>query len=391
MQRVPEQKTVMIIAGEPSGDLHGAALVRALKEKDPSLFICGIGSEMLKDAGARIIMDSSKMAVMGITDVVFRLPVILKGMAAAKGVLKHFKPDLLILIDYPGFNLKVAEYAKKRGIPVLYYISPKIWAWRQKRAKKIRAVVDHMALILPFEQAFYRRFDVPVTYVGNPLVDYTEVPVKREPETREDVRIVGLLPGSRNGEVSRLLPVMLKAAHILAGENGNWKFIISQARSVPYEKLSRIVEDCPGDAVFEIETGPVNRVFQRADFIVAASGTVTLEAAIHGTPMIIVYKMSGLSYHIGKLLIKVNHVGLASLIAGKEVAPELLQDDANPETVAEKISESMNNPETLRQMREDLLEVRKMLGKPGVAGRTADIALDMLANKDICERKPLKQ
>jgi len=216
MKPATNQFCVAILAGEASGDQHGAKLVAAMKNKHPALFFCGMGGDALRQAGVRIVMEASELTVVGITEVFAKIPAILKGMAKIKKLLKNLRPDLLILIDFPDFNLHIAAVAKKLDIPVLYYISPQIWAWRQGRVKRIGKLVDHMAVILPFEQRFYKEHNVPVTFVGHPLLDANLPAAKPVPNSDlNDPTVIGLVPGSRNNEIIRHLPVMLESADIL--------------------------------------------------------------------------------------------------------------------------------------------------------------------------------
>jgi len=208
---LPKQKCIMIIAGEASGDLHGSNLVRALRKKKNPLFFCGIGGTAMKNAGVKILVDASEISVVGGTEILSKVPSILKGLSVAKNLLKYLRPDLLVLIDFPDFNIHIGGAAKKLGIPVLYYISPQIWAWRSGRVKKIKERVDHMAVILPFEENFYREHDVPVTYVGHPLLDTPLSAMDKKPADTETEIVVGLLPGSRDAEVKRHLPVLMEA------------------------------------------------------------------------------------------------------------------------------------------------------------------------------------
>ena len=244
------RKRVMIIAGEASGDQHGAKLVRAMRHMDGSLFFFGIGGRALKNAGVKIIVESAALSVVGITEVFAKMPSLFRGLAAAKRSLKRLHPDLLILIDFPDFNLNVAALAKKCGIPVLYYISPQIWAWRPGRVRKIGKRVDHVAVILPFEEAFYRKHDIPVTFVGHPLIDALPpragtVSVRGE----SDPPVLGLLPGSRDREILRHLPVMLESARILWDRLGALKVMVSLAPSVQRDMVEHIIRmhDMPGD------------------------------------------------------------------------------------------------------------------------------------------------
>jgi len=375
---------IMIIAGEASGDLHGARLAKALRQKDADLFLFGIGGESLKAAGVRIMVDAASLAVVGITEVVFKLTSLRQGMRTAKAALHHLKPDLLILIDFPDFNLHVAAAAKKEKIPILYYISPQIWAWRTSRVRKIGALVNHVAVILPFEEQFYRAHHVPVTFVGHPLLDAAlpSAPAARSLDRPEVVNI-GLLPGSRDREVESLLPVMLKAADELARRGHPVRFVISQAPTVPDGAYREIIARQAPQAPCDFHTGPVSEIFAACDLVVAASGTVTLEAAIAGVPMVIIYKVSALSYLLARLLVKVNHIGLVNLISAEPVVTELVQADATAGNIAAEVDKLITNPAALERMRTKLRRIRKKLGGPGASGRVADIALRLIAKREL--------
>lgn len=369
----------MIIAGEASGDMHGARLSRSLKDLKPDVRIFGIGGKKMRAEGVDIIVDAETLSVVGITEVLSKLSVILKGMRSAKTALKKLKPDILILIDFPDFNLRMAAAAKKLGILVLYYISPQIWAWRQGRVHKIKKLVDHMAVILPFEAAFYKRHKVPVTFVGHPLLDDRTLHLPKSIKQPDPKKVVvGLLPGSRDKEVSTLLPMMLASAKILSNKINGIKFMVSDAESVKKDLVSDLVRHNGEGLDIEIDPSPIENIFQKADLLIAASGTVTLQAAVYGTPIIIVYKVSPLSYLLGKALIKVNHIGLVNLISGKEVAPELVQESASPIEVASKAFSLLVKPEQLINMRKDLIAVKNKLGGPGASHRVAKIALKMM-------------
>jgi lipid-A-disaccharide synthase len=382
MEPISGPGCVMIIAGEASGDLHGSKLVREMLKIDRDLFFFGIGGNALKQVGVRILVNASELSVVGITEVFSKISNICKAMSLAKRILNSLRPDLLILIDFPDFNLHLAAAAKKLAIPVLYYISPQIWAWRTGRVKKIGKRVDHMAVILPFEEAFYRNHNVPVTFVGHPLLE-TDLLLKNPiyQKKADPVPVIGLLPGSRDGEVSRHLPIMFEAARILSRRLGDVKFLISLAPSIEKNYAKAIIEQMPAALKFELATSDVRHVFERARIVVAASGTVTLEAAIYGIPMVIIYKVSQLSYWLGRTMIKIKNIGLVNLIAGKEIVPELVQNDASPENIAEQVERMLNDPVGLERMRNELLRIRNSLGRAGASGRTADIAILMLKNK----------
>ena len=373
------QCCVAILAGEASGDQHGAKLVSAIQEKNPSVFFCGMGGDALRRAGVRIVMEASELTVVGITEVFAKIPAILKGLAKIKKLLKSLKPDLLILIDFPDFNLHIAAVAKKLGIPVLYYISPQIWAWRQNRVKRIGKLVDHMAVILPFEQPFYKAHNVPVTFVGHPLLD-ADLPAA-DPVLNADPNaptIIGLVPGSRDNEIIRHLPVMLDAADILKQRLSQATFIVSHAPSVERKRIQAVLAGHHLGAKVELISDGVEKVFKRCDVIIAASGTVTLQAAIHGIPMVIIYKVSAVSYWLGRALVRVPNIGLVNLIAGEQLVPELLQHEACAANIAVAVENMLNDTRRLHKLKQQLFALRDVLGSGGASKRVADLALEML-------------
>ncbi len=379
MDEFSDQKCVMIIAGETSGDLHGSKLVSAMRKRNKGLAFCGIGGGALNAAGVRLLIDASEISVVGITEVFSKIPNILKGLRVAKKALKTLHPDLLILIDFPDFNLYLASFAKKIGIPVLYYISPQIWAWRSGRVRKIGKIVDHMAVILPFEEDFYRGLKIPVTFVGHPLLDTHAFPQNKTLSGRtKDNPVIGFLPGSRDGEIARHLPIMISAARILHRKIDNVKFLISVAPEVKRTYVKEIIKKHKTAFDFELVADSSEKVFERSNLVVAASGTVTLEAAIFGTPMVIIYKVSTLSYWVGRAMIQVKHIGLVNLIAGRKIVPELLQKEASPARISDTVFEMLRDPSDLERIRLELLNIRDLLGGPGASERVADIALGMM-------------
>ena len=369
----------MIIAGEASGDMHGAKLAQAIKNLSRDAFLFGVGGKAMQKEGVRLVVDAGTISVVGITEVLSKLPTIYRAMTTVKKALSRLNPDLLILIDFPDFNFHVAAAAKKLGIPVLYYISPQIWAWRQSRVHKIKRLVDHMAVILPFEAAFYRKHHVPVTFVGHPLLDSILPMVDRQASTTQTkIPVIGLVPGSREKEVSTLLPVMLEAAKLIRRQLPAVRFVVSCSESIKEDLVMDLVRQHASRLEIETIKGSVVDVFRQSQMIVAASGTVTLEAALYGIPMVIVYKVSPLSYWLGKRLIKVKHIGIVNLIVQKELLPELIQDKASPQTIAETVTTMLNDQERLRQIQKELVGIRDHLGGAGASDRVARIALSLI-------------
>ncbi|MDJ0720390.1 MAG: lipid-A-disaccharide synthase [Desulfobacterales bacterium] len=379
---VPSERSrrpaIMIVAGEASGDLHGAKLAAALTAVDSRLTLFGIGGDHMRAAGVRVTVDARQLAVVGLTEVFTKLPGILRGWRVACRMLAEGRPDLLILIDFPDFNLRLARRAKQLQTKVLYYISPQIWAWRRRRVRQIRRRVDHMAVILPFEAEFYRRHGVNVSFVGHPLMDH-DPPSGQAPRrsTPDMPPVLGLLPGSRDSEISRLLPAMLDAALRLQ-QRLKVRVMLSCADSVDTHRVARLVAPYRDRLHMDTIGGGPQHIFQSADVVIAASGTVTLEAALWGVPMLIVYRVSPLSYLLGKALIRVPHIGLVNLIAGRRVVPELIQQTATPTRIAAEAESLLMQPARRDQMRAGLAEVKQRLGAAGASTRVARIATQML-------------
>lgn len=369
----------MIVAGEASGDMHGARLVEAMRGTDPGLEFFGIGGHAMRRAGVRIRVDNGQIATVGVSEALLKLRLLAAALRTAKSDLARFQPQLLIVIDFPDFNLRVATAAKKLGIPVMYYISPQIWAWRTGRVKKIKKVVDHMVVIFPFEAAFYEKWRVPVTFVGHPLLDVAEKqgPASGKISDGMDGTVIGLLPGSRNEEVLRLLPTMVKVAEKLSEKIEDAVFPVPVASSVDADLVSGIIDQAKVRCV--IVSDRLHEVLRKATLVITASGTVTLEAALAGTPMIVVYRVSRLSYWLGKRLIRVRHIALANLVAGRNIVPELIQHEATVEDIAAKALNLITDERALATMRKQLRAVAQRLGPSGASRRAADVAMKLLA------------
>jgi len=375
------KKTVFIIAGEASGDLHGSNLVKAVKRLNPDIDFIGIGGDRMKQAGVKFITHSSEMAVVGFTEVLTKLKSIIKAGVKTKKILRQKRPDLVILIDYPDFNLHIAGYAKKIGIPVMYYISPQVWAWRRGRVKKIKKRVDKMVVILPFEKDFYEERGIKVSYVGHPIMDAIPKSIDRD-SLRKELKIsdsyptVALLPGSRKHEIEKALPIMTKALYRLKDVYNKLKAFVILADSVSSEYAKRLIEGCEFIEIFPSKD--IYRILAISDLAFVTSGTATLETAIMGVPMIVVYKGSPLSFWIAKKLVKVRYVSLVNLIANEKVVPELLQDEFNTENLIKEAVKILEDSVLNQRIRKKLKEIRNRLGEGGASEKAARIAIEML-------------
>ncbi len=385
---------VLIVAGEASGDLYGGLLMRAMAGSTAvggrRLTFQGAGGPSMRAAGLASLGDAAAMGVTGLLEVLRRLPVIWGVYRQACMILggSDTRPDLVILIDYPDFNLHLARRAKRAGVPVLYFVSPQIWAWRKGRVRRIAGSVDRMLVILPFEEAIYRRASVPVEFIGHPLLDLARPTLTRQqvlaPLGLDPLRpTLALLPGSRWNELRSHLPAMLGAACILQAEFRDLQIMISVAPTVARREVDRLVARILGPRG-AAPARPVlieeNRydALAAADCAVVASGTATLEAALLGVPMVIVYRMSPLSYAAARMLLRVPHIGMPNLIAGERVVPELIQDECRPERIAVELRRLLTDPPAADRMRQKLSGVRERLGRPGAIERAAEVAWGMM-------------
>jgi len=379
------QYNIVVIAGEASGEAHAARMITALKQQDQTINVRGIGGDKMREAGAEILVDFSELAVMGLVEVLKRygqLKAIFNQMVEN---LKQEQPDLLVLVDYPGFNLKLAKQAKKLGIPVLYYISPKVWAWRAGRVKTIKQVVDQMAVLFPFEVPIYQQVNLPVNCVGHPLVDavkrtLTTEQAKQQLGLDSNQQVLGLFPGSRKSEVQVLLPIMMAAAEQLHQHNPNLNIVVPLAQGLDRRLFTDIL------ATTSLNIHLVDSDFYQltaaCDAIVAASGTVTLEIALLGVPHFICYRVSPLTYKIMSRLVRIPYVGLCNIVTGKVLIDEVLQNEVTADHLAEKLTPLLNddnskaNAETIRQ------QVLTSLGPSGGADNAAKLIIDMLHQHD---------
>jgi lipid-A-disaccharide synthase len=371
----------MIVAGEASGDLHGSNLVKEALRIDPRLSFFGIGGQRMRDEGVTVLVDSAEMAVVGLVEVISHSRVIYRAFSILKKIIRSNPPDLLILIDYPDFNLHLAKVAKRAGVKVLYYISPQVWAWRAGRVKKIARLVNRMAVVFPFEVPFYEKEGVPVTFVGHPLVD-TVHPTMTRTEAQAcfrlnpDRKTVGLFPGSRRGEIRNLLATIMDTAALLRKHYPELQFILPLASSLSSADIAPFIGSNPLDV--RVVEGKIYDVMQVCDAIISVSGTVTLEAALMGVPMVIIYRVSPLTYVVGKRLIKVDHIGICNIVAGERVVRELLQDDAEPGWIAAEIGRILSDEAYAREMRSKLAGVKAKLGAGGGSARVAKLLVEMV-------------
>lgn len=374
-------RNILIVAGEASGDMYGADLVKEMLKIYPDLCFYGIGGNKLKEAGVELIADAAQISVVGLTEVFSKLSNFFKVIKKLKNKLDALKPALVILIDFPDFNLNiVARQAKKRNIKIFYYISPQVWAWRKGRIEQIKKLVDKMAVILPFEVDLYAKNNFPVNYVGHPLVDIVRVNVSKGEARRklglsEGKTTIGLLPGSRTAEIKSLLPEMMQAAQILKKNIKTVQFILPKADTLDETIIKEIISKY--DIEIKIIAGRTYEAISCCDLAVVTSGTATLETGLLGVPMIIVYKVSPLSYLIGRLIINVKNIGLVNIIAGKTVVPEFIQKDANGRQIAAEALAILES-ERYEQIKKELSAINAKLGKPGATARAAQIACSMV-------------
>ena len=375
----------MIVTGEASGDIHAANLVRALRKRSSGYEFSGMGGPELRRIGVKILFPAEKVSVVGIFEVFSHLPDIVKAQRIIRRQLRNDPPELLILVDLPDFNLLLAKVAKRLGIPVFYYIAPQVWAWRRGRVKTIAKRVDRLGVILPFEEKFFRDRGVEAHYVGHPLLDSVRLSstveeFRNRNNIPESVITIGLLPGSRKREIISLLPDFLKSASLLKAKlNEPVIFLVPLAPTLTEADL-----DLGGLSDFrsdlDIRIIPENRYDMMAscDAVVTASGTVTLELALLQTLMVVTYRLSPMSYKIGRMLVKLPFFSLVNLIAGRQVVPELLQDEVTPERIADELYRLLTNTSCINDMRTGLATVSKTLGERGASERAAQAVIQMI-------------
>ncbi|WP_022853265.1 lipid-A-disaccharide synthase [Thermodesulfatator atlanticus] len=378
---------VFLVAGEASGDLHGASFLRALREIVPHLHAVGIGGPKLRAAGLQCLYPAESLAIMGLPS----WQEVRKIIAIFRRIKEHFSknpPALLVLIDFPEFNLRLARMAKRFGIPVFYYISPQIWAWRTRRVKLIKKVVDRMAVVLPFEVDFYQKFGYEVHFVGHPLIDVVRPALNRKTFFRLAglnlaKPLIGIFPGSRPREIRTLLPLFLEAFEKIKYRRPGIQGVIVKAEGIDDDLIPKIK-----NPAVKVVKGYQYEVMAQSEAIMVASGTVTLEATIVGVPMVVAYKMGKLSYLLAKRLVKVPYASLPNLLAGKEVVPELLQEKATPDNLAEALLKFLEDKNYADKVRKGLSQIKETLGPGGASWRAAELAAGLLPQAKFLISRP---
>jgi lipid-A-disaccharide synthase len=369
--------TVMISCGEASGDLYGGALARELAAREPGVRIIGFGGAHLAAAGAELAGDYHRFSVTGLTEALRVLPRSY-GMLRRLGALaRERRPDVFVAIDFPDFNFRLASAVHGEGIPVVYYVSPQLWAWRPGRIRAMQRFASRVLVIFPFEQEIYERAGIPAEFVGHPLVDLLPVPAPRATFLESlglapAAPTVGLLPGSRRNEVLGTASILAEAAKLIAARMPGVQFVVARAPRLADDLFAPIAQ--AGVRVALVE-GRTDDVLHAADAVVTASGTATVQTALHERPMVIVYRLSPLTYRLGRPFVRVNTFGMANLVAGRTIVPELIQDDFTPERVAQETLRYFLDPGYADATRRELAAVRAKLGDPGASGRAADAVL----------------
>lgn len=376
--------SVLISAGEVSGDLHGAHLVQEMRKQAHDLQFFGIGGNEMRASGVELHYHIERMGIVGITEAIRHVWSVRRVLNKLRELMEQRRPHLAILIDYPGFNLRLAKMASQMSIPVLYYIAPQVWAWGIRRIKAIARYTDTVAVILPFEVSTFRKAGIDAEFVGHPLLERLGPTLEQEQffvqyGLKDSSPILGLLPGSRPNEIRRLLPVMLKSANIIQQKVRDLEVMVAAASQTDAGQIEETIRQ--GGIEARVLHGFTPEIISYSDLLLVASGTATLEAACHGTPSLILYKVSFITWLAAKLLVHVPHIGLVNIVAKKEIVPEYIQFDATPEKIASGAIDLLNDEKRRQNMRFEMKKVREKLGEPGASVQTARIALDMLMSQ----------
>jgi len=364
-----------IIAGEASGDLHGSNLIKALKARKTDLDIRAWGGDLMEGAGANIVKHYRELAFMGFYEVLLNIRTILKNIRLCKNDIQKFKPDALILIDYPGFNLRIAKWARQNNIRVLYYIAPQVWAWKENRIHAMKAHIEHLFVVLPFEKSYFEQHNMPVTFVGHPLLDQISISQesKREFETKNKLSskpIVALLPGSRKQEIKTMLPIMLSVADFYP----DYQFVVAGAPS----QNESFYREIAGGKNFTLLFGQTSEILRHAQAGLITSGTATLEAGIYKVPQVVCYKGSAISYQIAKRLVKIKYISLVNLILDRPAVKELIQHELNTLQLRNELDMLLQNENHRNRIQLDYDELHSLLGGAGASERTANAMLKII-------------
>jgi lipid-A-disaccharide synthase len=373
----------MISCGEPSGDLYAGALAAEILRLDPSARVTGFGGDRLRDAGASLVGHFSGISVTGLLEVARVLP---RTYSMYRRLVSHAareRPDVFVADDFPDFNFRLARAVRRLGIPIVYYISPQLWAWRPGRMKTMKEIAGRVLVIFEFEKEIYERAGVPVEWVGHPLLDVRPADppkgaFRRRAGLDPDRPLVALLPGSRRNELREILPGLVESALLIRNEIPGVQFVVARAPHLP-DVLFEPLQALSGAPVVVVE-GETDTVLAEADVAIVASGTVTVQAALHQCPMVVVYRLSQVTYRLGRPFVLVDTFAMANLVAGRTVVPELIQDNFTPAAVADQVTELIRNDAVRERMRADLADVRRALGKPGASRRAARAVLDVARN-----------
>ena len=374
----------MIIAGEASGDSHAAKLVREVKEKNSDISFYGIGGKNMVEAGVDALVDSAELAVVGLFEVLAHWNTISGALKKMQHLLRTDPPDLLVLTDYPDFNLRLAKTAKECGIKVLFYISPQVWAWRQKRVFKIRKLVDMMAVVFPFEEKFYKQYDVPVRFVGHPLVDEikvtnNKVALKDEFFLDSEKPVIGLFPGSRRSEIKRLLPIIVECAKKIVAEKPDAQFIVPVASTLKEDDILPYFDSVALN--MRVISERSHDVMSVCDAVITVSGTVTLELALLKIPMVVINKISKLSYFIVTRTLKLDHIALCNIVANKRVVPELIQDNATVDKISTELLYLLDNEEARSNIVSEFSTLEEKLSNKETKVELSELLIDMVEGK----------
>jgi lipid-A-disaccharide synthase len=360
-----ESKKILIVAGEASGDLHGSSLIRELKNINSHLQFFGMGGDRMKKEGVELVYHIDKLSIMGFFEVLKNIGLIREVMKTMVKLAQERKPDVVVLIDYPGFNLRFAKRVKKIGIPIVYYISPQVWAWGGNRVKKMKGLIDKMIVIFPFEKEIYKKFDIDCEFVGHPLLEVVRPVLSKEDfQSKFDLRknevLVGLLPGSRWQEVEKILPIMVQTVELLGARIKNLRVMLGLAPTIKKEKAEVILDQFKSKV--EVVENLTYDLMKHSDLLLVASGTATLESAILGTPFLVLYKTGFWTYLLAKSLVSIPNIALANVVAGKKIVPEYIQNKAIPKNVAEETYDILTNKQRYKAIQDELSIVKDKIG-----------------------------